>query len=280
VQGGIHPRWNWLGHRLELWGFDPLPDIIERLSADNPAPDRLRYFQIGLGNQDGLQPFFRHDNAWGSSFLGECRGDCHGNSAGESNLPNASRVVMRRLDTLLEEGWFCRIDSLKLDCEGFELQILEGADRFLRETGVFAIESESNLRLQLQRHDPCHFVDLYRTLGHRGFEVYDLYYYRVSRPEIPGGYPHKGQPDTFDFLFLRGFGENDHLSCYSVDRLIKMIIVAELYALQDVAANLLARSASRLSLRFDVEKAIEFLRLEGKPVSAAPVDTACGAPPL
>jgi FkbM family methyltransferase len=264
VQGGIHSRWNWLREYLELWAFHPLSDVIQQLSADNPAPERLHYFHMGLGDEDGTRPFQRNENPYGSAHLPAEISENHLGRTSGGELPLGwSRVPIRRLDSLLREGLFHQIDAIKLDCEGFEFQILKGADRFLTETGVFAIESESNLKLQTERHNPCHFVDIYQLIGRRGFEVYDLYYYRVSRPEIPGGYPHKGQPDTFDFLFLRGFGVDNNLSSFSVDHLIKMMIVAELYALQDVASNLLARASSRFSHRFNVEKALELLRFEG-----------------
>lgn len=265
VQGGIHPRWNWLRNSLQLWAFDPLPDVIEDLQAQNQAPERLHYLQMGLGDEDGLRAFQRAENPYSSAFLpvGLSEDQIGGVGAVEI-LPDWSRAAIRRLDSLLAEGLFHQVDAIKLDCEGFELQVLQGADRFLNDTGVYAIESESNLKLQLERHNPCHFVDLYQQIGKRGFDVYDLFYYRVSRPEIPNGYPHKGQPDTFDFLFLRGFGVNDDLTVHSPDRLIKMMILAELYALQDVAANLLARSAEPLSARFNVEKAADLLRFEGK----------------
>lgn len=130
-------------------------------------------------------------------------------------------------------------------------------------SGVFSVESESSLKLH-KWYDPCHFVEIYKLLGPRGFDVYDLYYYRNTRPEIPDGYPLRGQPDTFDFLFLRGFGVDDDLSRCSGDRLIKMAITAELYKLQDVAANILSRARDQLSTRFSIDEAIELLRLSWK----------------
>jgi len=121
------------------------------------------------------------------------------------------------------------------------------------------VECESNLKLNPQ-HTPCHLVDLYRLLGPLGFDLYDLYYYRDTRAPFAGGYPRRGRPDTFDLLFLRGAGESEDLSSRSVDHLIKMAIIAELYALQDVAASIVARAAERLATRLDTEKAIALLR--------------------
>jgi FkbM family methyltransferase len=261
-QGGLHPRWRWLGDHLQAWAFDPLPDVIEKLSQSNLAPDRVRYFCMGLGNEDGQRMFSRNErDPFGSSFLPKAvrETDIGRDSAG--NLPGYwSRPTIRKLDTLFDERLFSDIDHLKMDCEGFEVEILRGAQRFIERSGVFAVESESHLKLH-PWHDPTHFVDLYKLLGPYRFDVYDLHFYRDTRAPLRGGYPNKGRPDTFDFLFLRGFGPDDDLTGHTVDRLIKMMIVAELYALQDVAADILLRASATLAPRLDVAKAMELLRI-------------------
>jgi len=253
-QGGLHGRWTWLGGMLQAWACDPLPDVIEALRAANPAPSRIHYEALGLGNRDTDRPFMRRTSSWGSYFLPENRSvdECDGDGVW-TTLP------MRKLDSLMaERAALGRIDHIKLDCEGLEIEVLRGAERFLRESGVFAVESESDLKLN-PLHDPCHFVSLYRWLAPYGFDVYDVYFYRWARQPMSGGDPHRGRPDTFDFLFLRGFGTNDDVSTHSIDRLIKMAIVAELYALQDVAADLITRGRTVLSQRLDVARALQLL---------------------
>lgn len=260
VQGGLKPRWKWLGEYLEAWGFDPLAESIEPLVAANPAPKRIHYYSIGLGNEDGERLFSRADHPYASAFLpyaipeSQLGRDGSGNLLGDWRQP-----TMRRLDTLFAEGLFGAVDYIKLDCEGFETEVLRGAQRVLAEAGVFAIEVESSLKLH-PWHKPSHFAELQEILAPAGFEVYDLYFYRDSRQPFSGGFPHKGKPDTFDFLFLRGFGEEDELSAHSLDRLIKMAIVTELYGLQDVAANIVTRAATRFAMRFDPERAVKLLR--------------------
>lgn len=260
VFGGLHSRWKWLGDCLEAWAFDPLPDVIEQLKAANPAPDRIHYHCVGLGNEDGERLFSRADNPYASSFLPSAVRETQLGRDAAGNLPsNWSRTAIRKLDSLMGDGLFASVDHIKMDCEGFEIEILDGAQRFLDHSGVFAIESESSLKLH-PWHKPCHFVQLYERLGERQFDVYDEHHYRVSRAPLADGYPERGRPDTYDFLFLRGFGDGDDLDAYSLDRLIKMAIVAELYALQDIAADIVTRTADRFAARLDPEKALALLR--------------------
>lgn len=253
-QGGLHGRWKWLGDMLQAWACDPLPDVIEALRAANAAPSRIAYEAVGLGNRDGDRLFMRRTSSWGSYFLPEALSvdDCDADGVWNT-LP------MRRLDSLMaERPALGRVDHIKLDCEGLEIEVLRGAARFLYESGVFAVESESDLKLNAL-HDPCHFVSLYQWLAPYGFDVYDLYFYRWTRLPIAGLDPHRGRPDTFDFLFLRGFGPKDNLSTHSIDQLIKMAIVAELYGLQDIAADLITRGQNVLSERLDVGQALHLL---------------------
>jgi len=253
-QGGLQERWKWLGEMLQSWAYDPLPEVIAALRAANPAPSQIHYEALGLGNRDGDRLFMRRTSSWGSFFLPENRStdDC-----GADGVWNT--LPMRKLDSLMAESpAFGAIDHIKLDCEGLEIDVLRGAEQFLRQSGVFAVESESDLKLN-SLYDPCHFVSLYRWLAPYGFDVYDIYFYRWTRPPMPGGALHRGRPDTFDFLFLRGFGPQDDVSTHSIDRLIKMAIVAELYGLQDVAADLITRGRTVLAQRFDVAHALRLL---------------------
>lgn len=256
-QGGLHTRWRWLGDQLEALAFDPLPEVIEALSAKDP---RQRYFCMGLGNDDGQRLFGRTPQPYSSAFL-PAAVDQDRFAQEQGSLPDYwSRATIRRLDSLFAEGVFRTADHIKLDCEGFEIEVLRGAQMFLRNSGVFAVESESNLKRH-EWHKPCHFAELYGLLEPHGFDVYDIYFYRDTRTPMQGGYPHRGRPDTFDFLFLRGFGTGDDLSAYTEDQIIKRAIVAELYALQDVAADIMLRAESAVRRRLDTKKAVELLRL-------------------
>jgi hypothetical protein len=60
-----------------------------------------------------------------------------------SRSASVRRVPIRRLDTLCADGAFARADFIKIDCEGFEPEILKGAQALLC-SGVLAVEIETN----------------------------------------------------------------------------------------------------------------------------------------
>jgi FkbM family methyltransferase len=264
VQGGIHRRWNALEDHLELWAFDALKDVIDELSERNQQPDRRRYIHMGIGSEDGERLFERVSNPYGSAFLPMIATEDQIGRNSDGKIPdNWSRVQIRRLDTLYAEGTIGPVDALKMDCEGFEIEIVKGAQCYLSESGVFAVESETHFFPQPSA-PRSHFVELYERLISYGFEVYDLGFYRTPRIELRNGFPVRvgeglhfrsiGQPNTFDFLFLgRQFKRRDAQPEIPVDRLLKMIITCELYGLQDVAVSLLLQNRDSLGSRLDVD---------------------------
>jgi FkbM family methyltransferase len=243
VQDGVHTRWLALGDCLDVSGFDPLPDVIEALKAANP---RHRYYAIGIGNEDGERLFERTPNACGSAFLPLTATEADIGRDKDGNIPaNWHRAQIRRLDTLHAQRWFAGVDFLKLDCEGFETNILRGARQFLRESGVFGIESETHFFANPQ-FPRSHFVELYEQLVPFGFEVYDFGFYRV--PEV------RGQPNSFDFLFLGPAFKADTEP--SVDRLIKMLVTCEVCGFPYLARRLIAKNKDRLGARLDCDAAL------------------------
>jgi hypothetical protein len=67
VQGGIHPRWNFLGPALKVYGFDPLEETIAPLTRLN-LPNH-EYHAVALGDEDGERDFFVTEILPASSFF-------------------------------------------------------------------------------------------------------------------------------------------------------------------------------------------------------------------
>lgn len=268
VQGGIHDRWRAFGDHLQLWGFDALREVIESLSREPHDAARIRYFNIGLGNYDGERLFEKVDNPYGSAFLPMTASEADiGRAASGEFPPNWRRVPIHRLDSLYAQGVIGQADFIKLDCEGFEIEIVKGGQNFLRESGIFGIESETHFfwHHQVPR---SHFIELYEQLIPLGFEVFDLGFHRTPCKPLFKGFPvvsdgtvryrSVGQPNTFDFLFLGpAFKATEH--SLGIDTLIKMIAVCELYGLHDVALSMLFTHRNQLGTRLDIDEAADCL---------------------
>jgi FkbM family methyltransferase len=272
VRGGLQDHWWFLGEHLEAWGFDPLfEEGVGPLIAANPFPNRIRYFNCGLSDEDGERDFcFVSDNP-SSSFFGTDQGDRR--LEGEWQ-----RCPVRRLDSLFADGTLGSIDFMKLDAETHEIDIIRGAREFLTNSGIIGIESEANF-YRTARYPRSHLVELCDELAPHEFVVYDADIQRAPRMPLMYGYPKDlgngryelravGRLHVLDVLFLAPiFNDRDRQRQAGIDALIKLICTAELYCLHDIALDVLFGNEGRLGDRLDVEEAANWL-MRDDPASA------------
>ncbi|HXS40623.1 MAG TPA: FkbM family methyltransferase [Stellaceae bacterium] len=238
VQGGISQRWSHLEGHLIVHGFDPLEETIEPLRRK--ALPGHHYHAIALGNEDGERDLHVPDISFASSFYAGVHETGLANPAGISSNARARRVPIRRLDGLVSSGEIDRPDLIKIDCEGFEPEILDGAAKLLEAAPPLAIESESTFRSS-GNASGGHFFALSQRLLPHGFRVADLAFSRtpytsfverahelrrriVHRTLIP-------QLDVLNVVFYRDLSAKTP----STQEVLKQAIVFEAYGLRDSA---------------------------------------------
>jgi len=184
-------------------------------------------------------------------------------------------VTVRRLDTLFAEGLFPQADFLKVDVEGFEKDVLLGAHDLL--ANALGVETETNFGVS-NAYPKSHFGTLAEILLEHHLLVFDLAFNRIPRASfhraleskgIKTGPQHGGfgKPAMVNVLFCRDLiDETDAPSNYqtqckpfTLDQLIKLMIIYELHGLNDIAVDTAERFADLLGARFDVARAIRLL---------------------
>jgi FkbM family methyltransferase len=142
--------------------FEPHPRVFGRLHSNiarNPSSS-VRLHEIALGSRDGVarlvEPSIFGVNEGASQVVGE--GDC----STDKNARCALEVGMKRLDSVLRDS---RIALLKIDVEGFEVDVLSGAERLLTKGQVQHIIYEA--------HD-CAQSPLHDVLRRYGYSVFGL----------------------------------------------------------------------------------------------------------
>jgi FkbM family methyltransferase len=264
VLGGENPRWHLLGDYLVVHGFDASEAAIEDLHRQNAGKSARHYYAIAAGNEDGERLFyFNNANPSSSSFYLQGAG-----RAGDEERA----IPMRRLDTLYAEGVIPQADFLKIDVEGFESDVLEGAQKVSERLLGAEIETSFNVS---PTYPDTHFVTMQRMLFRSRLLVFDLNFNRVPRPSYrealsrmaPNTRSDIGRPATVNVFFGRDLiDEADHSENYptappaaSVDQIIKTMMICELHGLNDVAYDIAVRFRDRLGERFDVEKGMALL---------------------
>lgn len=283
-----------LGDHLIVHGFDAIREVIETLTRQNRGNPNRRYHWIAAEATDEEREFyFNAADPFSSSFYPQGV-----DRFAIERREQPRKVQVRRLDTLLKQGAIAKADFLKTDVEGFEKEVFLGAPELLR--SVLGIEIETNFGVS-PTYPKSHLGTLQETLLERHLLVFDLNFNRIPRATFQQALKRKGlpavtdqqsagKPATLNVLFcLDLIDETDQPDNYigpcepfSVDQLIKMMIVYELHGLNDIALDTADKFKDRLSARLDVDKAINLLadpycRTPGG-AAPAPADDGATAP--
>jgi FkbM family methyltransferase len=272
VQGGESIRWRSLGDHLVVHGFDPIREVIETLVEENRGRPNRHYHYMAIGDADGERAFyFNSANPTASSM--------HRQGTGRFEVETAEQVrmvPMRRLDSLLAEGTIPKADFIKVDVEGFEKEVLLGAREVLN-AGVLGLHTETNFAVS-PAYPKSHFGTLAELALENHLLIFDVAFNRIPRASYQRALLQKGlepiseqdilgRPATVDVLFSRDLiDEVDHPGNYqspcrpfSVNELIKSMIIFELHALNDVGLDTAERFAETLGSRLDVDRAVHLL---------------------
>ena len=115
-----------LGYQGEIVSFEPLPDAFHQLSKRAAADGKWKAVPIGLGDQDQELAIHVAANSQSSSFLPML--DAHEKAAPESRYQGTVTARVHRLDHVFHD--YCQAGRpvfLKIDTQGFERKVLEGA---------------------------------------------------------------------------------------------------------------------------------------------------------
>lgn len=158
------------GYRGRIVSFEPLSQPREkllRLSQNDPLWEVAP--RAALGSEEGEIEIHVAGNSVSSSALNML--DAHANAAPGSSYIGIERVPLKRLDTFASE--YLRNDSvtfIKIDTQGYEDRVLEGASELLKQaTGVQLELSLVELYAGQKMYD-----ELIRTVESHGFALWGL----------------------------------------------------------------------------------------------------------
>ena len=194
---GFANRWEELSPNTRLIGFEPDPEEFERLSKAYASRREVRVVGVALGSaagslrlrvvrEPGSESFYPLDPLLDVFDLPE--------SAGE--VVRELEVPVTTLDMWCGENEVDRVDVLKLDVQGHELEILNGAHEVLRSARAVEVEVCFN---PLFERAPL-FGDVDSLLRQSGFVLWrlrDLAHYPLRGA--------RGAPGSREFSHYHGF---------------------------------------------------------------------------
>lgn len=156
-----------------IWSFEPFTeayDELVRVTADRP---RVRCVKLALGAEPGEVTVALDEHHVQNSLLRAVEGKVEGG--------RYETVEVVTVDGFAAEQGVERIDLLKIDTEGFDLEVLRGAERMLRAGAVPFVQVEVGMGAPTPTLVP---FDVLRThLADRGYALFGIY---VQVPEWTG----------------------------------------------------------------------------------------------
>lgn len=152
----------------QIYCFDPLMENISSINKNLGKWGRIKTFQSALGNRKGIVQFNLNDFRASSSILE--MDPRHRKAFPETTHSTKLEVPIARLDDFLPEMNIKQPVYLKVDVQGFELDVLQGAKNTLPNVDFLQIEVTYQM---LYKKQPL-FENIYQYLHTRGFEFAGL----------------------------------------------------------------------------------------------------------
>jgi FkbM family methyltransferase len=148
-----------------IYSFEPVVSTFETLKANTCKLANIRVFNLAFGSSRTRLPMAIDADSRKSTFAVQRPADL-------SETPTREMINVMPLDDFAIEHQITKIDFLKIDTEGFDLEVLNGADRMIRSGNVDFIQVEAGF-------DPTTIhVGLEQFLRHlqeRNFALFGIY---------------------------------------------------------------------------------------------------------
>lgn len=158
-----------LGYAHRIISFEPLKSAFDLLQITSSKDDNWSVYNYALGNEDCLNTINVAGNSYSSSIVEML--PSHYESAPESKYVDKQEIEIKRLDTVFSS---LDIDSdkimLKIDTQGFEKNVLEGASKVLNKISLIQLEMSI---IPLYK-DEILFTEMINYLDKIGFQLVSL----------------------------------------------------------------------------------------------------------
>ena len=141
----------------QFWLKEYLHDLLD---------DKAIFLPIGVGSKDGSFKFTINSDRDDSSTFA-CTDD-------EAMLLGFKQidVPVKTINTIIAEAGHHIPDIVKIDAEGLDLEVLDGASKLIGKTEIFLVEASINSRFK--NTEIATVINYMDNLGYRVFDITDL----------------------------------------------------------------------------------------------------------
>lgn len=156
-----------------IHSFEPFEEACGDLEQQTRGNANIVVHQVALGSADGVVTLYLNQASVTNSLLPNADQLAGYSPEGWTAPLGRTEVPIRRLDSFCQETGIDHIDVLKIDTQGYEARVLEGAGTMLAPDTIGAVYLEVLFVPMYQ--DQSNFHDVYSLLAGRGYKLYDLF---------------------------------------------------------------------------------------------------------
>lgn len=147
-----------LGSRANVWSFEPQSSVFEKLQSRYGQKPNVELICSALGSGPGRAEIYHNSQT-------DTMASLYASAGSHSEMIDVSTV-----DEICAKRAVDRIDLLKIDTEGFELNVLRGAESMLARNAVRAIQFEFG---DAYVETTVHFKDFWSLLSPK-YRIYRI----------------------------------------------------------------------------------------------------------
>ena len=170
------------GKKSKIYAFEPFPKKFKKLEGATTAYQNIKVYNFALGNKTDTVDFYVNNFHATNSLL---KSDPKSQEEWGKGLMETQKVIkvkMNTIDRFVEEKKIDQIDILKLDTQGSEHLVLEGARNSIKNGKIKLICAE--IIVVPTYEGQKHYLDIIKMYHQLGFSLFNLFKYTNSEGKI------------------------------------------------------------------------------------------------
>ena len=133
--------------RFKIYSFEPDEDAFQRLKKNYHNKENIEIYDFAISNRDGNQKFYSYAHDKISSLMQlDAKSKLYksrkiGKKSGD-DFEKIKNVKIVKLDSFVKDKNISRINILKIDVQGYEPEVIEGAKYLIEKFLVLDIQNQ------------------------------------------------------------------------------------------------------------------------------------------
>lgn len=165
--------------KFEIYSFEPDDNAFKRLKKNYHNKQNIKIYDFGISNNDGVQKFYSYTHDKVSSLM---QLDANSKLYKSRKIAKKSgddfeklrNIKLVKLDSFAKDKNISRINILKIDVQGYEPEVIEGARYLIENNKIDIIEMEIILGFGYSKS--ISFYDIEKNLNKQEYKLAAINY--------------------------------------------------------------------------------------------------------